>query len=155
MKKILAALGAGVVGVIGVFFARAEGLLTAQVAGDILFTVGYSVLALVLSWVITAFAGSRHRAWAMGAAGGLMLVGGVVRWGFALPVSFLALAFILAIASPFVFMASEAALAEFGIKLRKGKDGEVEGIKVGDDPTLFIGAPTEKPDDTVPKKGTE
>ena len=151
MKKILTALVTGIVGLVGVFFARAEGLLTAQVAGDVLFVVGYSALALVLSWVITAFAGSRHRAWAMGAAAGLMLIGGIMRWGAGVPISFLALAFILALSSPFVFMAVEAALGEVGIKLRKGKDGEVEGIKVGDDPTLFIGAPTERPDDTVPK----
>lgn len=144
MKRILYALATGIVGVIGVFFARAEGLLTAQVASDILFTVGYSLLALVLSWVITAFAGSRKRGWAMGAAGGLMLIGGIVRWGAALPVSFLALALIMAVASPFVFMASEAALGEFGIVLRKGKDGEVEGIKVGDDKTVWT-RPGDKP----------
>ena len=139
MKKILMALSAGVAGVIGVFFARAEGLLTAEVAADILFTAGYSLLALVLSWVLTAFAGSRHRSWAMGSAGGLMLIGGVMRWGIGVPVSSLALALIVTVASPFVFMVSEAALLEFGVRLRKGKDGEVVGVKVDDDRTIFLG----------------
>jgi hypothetical protein len=154
MKKILAAIATGVVGVVGVFCARAEGLLTPDVAADILFTAGYSTLALLLSWVLTAFAGSRHRAWAMGLAGGLMLLGGVVRWGLVVPVSYLGLTALLALASPFVFMVSEAALLAVGIQLRKGADGEVEGIKVGDDKTIFLdGGQPEDVERVVPKEG--
>lgn len=151
MKKILAALVAGIVGVVGVFFARAEGLVTAQAVSDILFGLWYSALAVVLSWFVTAFAGSRHRAWAMGSAGGLMLIGGIYRWGAGVPIGWLAVSLIFAIASPFLFMVSEAVLARFGVVLRKGADGEVVGVKVDDEKTLFIGAPTERPDTTVPK----
>jgi hypothetical protein len=150
MKKILAALATGVVGVLGVFFARAEGLLTEKVAADILFMCGYSTMALLLSWVLTAFAGSRHRAWAMGSAAALMIAGGVYRWGMP-PIGYLALTAIVAISSPLVFLGVEAALSAVGIKLRKGADGEVEGVKVGDDETIWIGSPTEPP--TVPKEG--
>jgi len=76
-----------------------------------------------------------------------MLAGGVVRWGLVPPVSWLAVVFIVSVASPFAFAAAEAALASFGIRLRKGEDGEVEGVKVGNDDTIWIGAPTEVPDE--------
>jgi hypothetical protein len=109
----------------------------------------------LLSWVLTAFAGSRHRAWAMGLAGGLMLLGGLVRWGLAVPVSYLGLTALLALSSPLVFMVSEAALLAVGIQLRKNtKTGAVEGIKVGDDKTIFLdGGQPEDIQRTVPKEG--
>ena len=148
MKKILAAVSAGIVGVIGVVFARAEGLVTAEAVADVLFGAWYSLLAVLVSWVVTAFAGSRHRAWAMGSSAALMLIGGIYRWGLP-PIGWLAVCFVVAVVSPFLFLVSEAVLLRFGVVLRKGKDGEVEGIKVGDDPTVFlgIGAPTEPPEE--------
>jgi hypothetical protein len=151
MRKVLAALAAGVAAVIGVFFARAEGLVTAQAVSDVLFGLWYSSLALVGSWLLTASVGSRHKAMAMGSAAGLLLIGGVVRWGLIPPVSWLAVCFIVSVASPLAFAASEAALAQFGIRLRKNKEtGAVEGIKVDNDETIWIGSPTS---DDVKREG--
>ena len=139
MKKILAAVSAGIVGVIGVVFARAEGLVTAQAVADVLFGAWYSLLAVLVSWVLTALVGSRHRAWAMGSAAALMLVGGFYRWGLP-PIGWLAVCFVVAVMSPYLFMVAEAVLLRFGVVLRKdAQTGAVEGIKIGDDPTVFLG----------------
>lgn len=152
MKKVLGAIVALLVAAIGVISAKSNGLITDEFVGNFWFGLWYTVLAVVLSWVVTAFAGSRHRAWAMGAAGGLMLAGGLYRWHAHVPIGWLAVSAIFAIASPFLFMVSEAVLGRYGIVLRKGKDGEVVGVKVDEDKTLFLGAPTEPPGDpTVPK----
>lgn len=142
MKKILAALAALVVAVIGVVSARSEGLITEQAVADLWFGLWYSALALVGSWLLTATVGSKHRLVAICAAAILMIAGGLVRWGITPPVSWLAVIFIVSLASPIAFAAVEAVLLGMNIRLRKGEDGEVVGVKVGDDDTVFIGSPT-------------
>lgn len=160
MKKLLAAIVALLVAAIGVISAKSNGLITDEFVGNFWFGLWYSVLAVILSWVLTAFMGSRHKAWAMGSAGGLMLIGGLYRWGAHVPVGWIAVSLIFAVASPFLFMVSEAILGKYGIKLRKGEYGEVIGVKVDDDATIWVGSATAEDlqrnstvpgDPTVPK----
>jgi predicted membrane-bound spermidine synthase len=142
MKKVLIALSVGSAALVTAYLGFARDLITPELVRESLVSVLYVVLSVLSSWLITATVGTRHRAAAIVSGAGMYLAVQGWRW-WALDVAFapwqLFVALIVGVSSPILYAAFRALLARLGVETRLDKDGAVESIKVGDDPTVFIG----------------